>query len=71
MPSYSTYIEITMSKNVVLMAASTTDANNYLCNIKIEGVRGEGTNKKTIVHPTTNDNFITIYRPKDSQIISV
>ena len=71
MPSYSTYIEITMSKNVVLMAASTTDANNYLCNIKIEGVCGESSNKKTIVHPTTNDNFITIYRPKDSQIISV
>ena len=70
MPSYSRYIEITMSKNVVLTAASTTDINNYLCNIKIEGVCGN-TNKKTIVHPTTNDNFITIYRPKDSQIISV
>ena len=71
--NYVRYIQV---ENGVLYAdittTATTSSSAYLQNITIsQGVSGTDTTHKTISHPTVGDTFQTIYRPANSQIVSV
>jgi len=71
--NYVRYIQV---ENGVLYAdittTATTSAANYLQNITVsQGVSGTDTTHKVISHPTVGDTFQTIYRPANSQIVSV
>ena len=57
---------------VNITTTATTSASAYLRNITIsQGISGTDASRKTISHPTVGDTFQTIYRPANSQIVSV
>lgn len=59
------------NKYIYLNTDQTTDSSNVIRNITIaQGVNNTNT-YKTIIHTTVNDNFQTVYRPANSQIVSV
>lgn len=57
---------------VTLDCPSSDSYEKFCQNITIaQGVSGTSTAQKTISHPTVDDTFQTIYRPANSQIVSV
>ena len=58
---------------VDITTSATTSDSNWLQNITIaQGVRGtSASTRKVITHPTVNDNFQTIYRSINSQVVTV
>ena len=57
---------------VNITTTATTTSSAYLQNITIsQGISGTDASRKTISHPTVGDTFQTIYRPANSQIVSV
>lgn len=72
--NYVRYIQAENGVSYInITTTATTSSSAYLQNITIsQGVRGTGSSsRKTISHPTVGDTFQTIYRPANSQIVSV
>lgn len=71
--NYVRYIKVENGVNYAnITTTATTSSSAYLQNITIsQGVSGTRSSRKTISHPTVGDAFQTIYRPANSQIVSV
>ena len=67
------YIQVENGVSYVdITTTAATTSSRCLQNITIsQGVSGTDTTRKTISHPTVGDTFQTIYRPANSQIVSV
>lgn len=71
--NYVRYIRVEDGVQYVDITTSATTSNsNWLQNITIaQGVSGTSSTRKVITHPTVNDNFQTIYRSINSQVVTV
>lgn len=71
--SYVRYIRVENGVGYVnITTTASTNSNNYLQNLIIySGIVGTDSTRKTITHPTTGDTIQTIYKPANSQVITV
>ena len=59
------------NRYIYLNCSATTSATSFFRNVKIALAVNNTTTYKTITHPTAGNTFQTIYKPANSQIISV